>query len=299
MDELQRLQKIMARWGVASRRQAEVMIRAGRVSVNGAVVTEVGTKANASTDRITVDGRPLSEFASPGEVSLEGNGSRDRHSSRVQKSSEPQRSKRKPRTSSAPPQLLYLLLNKPRGVISTCTDPHGRKTVLDILPSHWKGQARLFPVGRLDADSTGALLLTNDGDLTLKLTHPRYHLSKTYRVVVRGKPPEAALQQWRDGVELDDGMTLPAEVQFMSPGRRQHPASKTRSAGERTVLKIVLKEGRNRQIRRVAQLLGYPVIALHREAIGPVTLADLKSGQCRALRQSEVRRLKAYSQGAS
>ena len=287
MGEPQRLQKVLARWGVASRRQAEVMIRAGRVSVNGEVVSELGTKADPDRDRIAVDGRPLAQFVSSPERSAEGGGG-GRLEERV------------PATHAAPPQLRYLLLNKPAGVISTCTDPHGRKTVLDILPSHWRAQTRWFPVGRLDAASTGALLLTNDGDLTLKLTHPRYHLSKTYRVVVKGRPSQEILKRWRQGVELEDGMTLPAQVTPLS-SRSQSPrsgrgrSSQAGASGDRTALRIVLREGRNRQIRRVAELLGHPVLFLHREAIGPITIEDLAPGTCRPLRASEVRQLKSKS----
>lgn len=250
MSEPQRLQKILARWGIASRRQAEVMIREGRVSVNGSVVTELGTKVNIERDRILVDGTPV------------GGGNQS------------------PRT---PPKLRYLLLNKPPGVISSCSDPKQRKTVLDLLPDRWRKQTRFYPVGRLDAASTGALLLTNDGDLTLKLTHPRYHLPKTYRVVVAGVPPEKTLRHWREGVELEDGVTLPARVCRI----------KVLTARDRTILKIVLQEGRNRQIRRVADRLGYPVIALHREAIGPLKLGHLSLGQYRPLQPSQVRLLQS------
>ena len=250
MSTPQRLQKILARWGIASRRQAETMIREGQVSVNGAVVTELGIKVDPNRDRISVDGKAIG-----------GN-----H-----------------QTGYTPPKLQYILLHKPAGVISTCSDPKQRKTVLDLLPVRWRSKTRFFPVGRLDADSTGALLLTNDGDLTLKLTHPRYHLPKTYRVVVAGIPPEKTLQLWREGVELKDGITLPAQVfkKKILPSR------------DRTILKIVLQEGRNRQIRRVSERLGYPVISLHREAIGPLKLSGLAVGQYRLLRQSEVRLLQS------
>lgn len=281
MSEPQRLQKILARWGIASRRQAEVMIRAGRVSVNGAVVSEVGTKADPVSDRIAVDGQPLTHCTSSTD--------RSPHTSEQQTGAK----------LASPPALCYLLLNKPRGVISTCTDPHGRKTVLDTLPHQWRSQARLFPVGRLDAASTGALLLTNDGDLTLKLTHPRYHLSKTYRVVVQGHPSAPVLQRWRQGVELKDGMTLPAQVTPISSSRHRHHTPRSRPPGDRTTLRIVLNEGRNRQIRRVAEVLGHPVLSLHREAIGPLTLVGLASGQCRPLRPSEVRKLRAHTSGSS
>ena len=253
MSDPQRLQKILARWGVASRRQAEVMIRNGRVTVNGSVIRQLGTKADPDSDRILVDGKPLQAS---------------------QTSADPTA----PDRLISPPKLKYLLLNKPPGVISTCFDPKGRKTVLDLLPARWRSQTRFFPVGRLDASSTGALLLTNDGELTLKLTHPRYHLPKTYRVEVSGVPPESVLKRWRKGVELEDGATLPAKVfKKRVLASRQH-----------TILKIILQEGRNRQIRRVAERLGYPVVALHREAIGPLKLADLPVGHYRPLLPEEL-----------
>ncbi|MFS8877993.1 pseudouridine synthase [Synechococcus sp. H55.8] len=249
MAKPQRLQKLLAQQGLASRRQVEAWILAGRIRVNGKVVTELGFKADPEQDCVEVDGRPIS--------------CRD-------------------------PARHVLLLHKPLGVLSTCKDPWGRKTVLDLLPPPWNRQIRLYPVGRLDVDSSGALLLTNDGDLTLKLTHPRYHLPKTYRVQVQGHPSQATLQQWRDGVDLGGYTTLPAEVEFCSApdsGQRKHPDS--------SWLRIVLFEGRNRQIRRVAEQLGHPVLALHREAIGPVRLGNLRAGQFRQLDPQEVQALLA------
>lgn len=258
MAERQRLQKILARWGVASRRQSEVFILAGRVRVNGAVVTELGTKAAPDRDRIELDGKRLGR-----------------------------------KTSNQPPELKYVLLHKPLGVLSTCADPKGRRTVLDLLPKQWRSRTRFFPVGRLDADSTGAILLTNDGELTHRLTHPRYHLPKTYRVRVEGQPSEAILDRWRHGVELEDGMTLPAEVTRLLE-RSRRPASTTHPAST-TLLKVILHEGRNRQIRRVAEALGYPVRSLHREAIGALYVGDLPRGQCRHLYSEEVKQLRMRS----
>lgn len=215
----QRLQKILSQWGIASRRQAEQMILAGRVQLNGAVVN-LGQTADPEVDWIEVDGRSIQP---------------------------------------ARPQQIYLLLHKPAGVLSTCSDPWQRPTVLDLLPSDQPG---LYPVGRLDVDTTGALLLTNDGTLTFCLTHPRHHVPKTYQAWVQGHPPESVLQVWRQGVVLSGRVTLPAEVQVLE--QRGNPAQ--------TKLEVVLKEGRNRQIRRVAEQLGYPVLHLHRTAIGPVQL---------------------------
>lgn len=256
MAEPQRLQKLLAQQGLASRRQVEAWILAGRIRVNGKVVTELGSKADPERDCIEVNGQVIPLAKDPARY--------------------------------------VLLLHKPVGVLSTCADPWGRKTVLDLLPPSWKRQTRLYPVGRLDADSSGALLLTNDGDLTLKLTHPRYHLPKTYRVQVQGHPSQATLQHWRDGVDLEGYTTLPAEVEFCpAPDfrQREHPNC--------SWLRVVLFEGRNRQIRRVAERLGHPVLSLHREAIGPLGLGNLKAGQFRQLDPHELQALLAPLTGHS
>ncbi|MEN9217068.1 MAG: pseudouridine synthase [Gloeomargarita sp. HHBFW_bins_162] len=171
------------------------------------------------------------------------------------------------------PRLCYYLLHKPLGVVSTCSDPQGRPTVRDFLPPDLPP---LYPVGRLDRDSTGALLLTNDGELTLALTHPRHPVWKTYRVWVQGHPTATALQRWRQGVDLDGQKTLPAQVRVV------------RQTAPQTLLEIRLREGRNRQIRRVADLLGYPVVRLHRQAIGEIQLGNLPAGQVRPLTPSEL-----------
>ena len=237
-----RLQKILAQWGIASRRQAEEMIRLERVRVNG-VLAHLGEKVDPQKDLIAVDGKPLSNLQRPA--------------------------------------LIYLLLHKPAGVVSTCDDPQGRPTVLDLLPEELRSSQGIHPVGRLDVDSTGALLLTNDGDLTFGLTHPRHSIPKTYRVLVKGNPSEAALRLWRQGVVLEGRKTRPAQVKVV----------------ERFVnsiaLEIILKEGRNRQIRRVAEQLGYPVIKLHRTAIGPIQLqlpsrGYLPEGDYRHLQENEI-----------
>ncbi len=238
----ERLQKILSQWGVASRRQAEQLILAGRVRVNGEVVQQLGQKADPTCDRIEVDGRQM--------------------------------------TSLSRPEPLYLLLNKPLGVVSTCADPWGRPTVLHLLPEKLRQDNGLHPVGRLDANSTGALLLTNDGDLTYALTHPSHQVPKTYRVWVEGHPSPQVLHQWRKGVMLDDRLTLPAQVEVVA------------QKADRTCLEVVLQEGRNRQIRRVATQLGHPVLALHRIAIGPIVLNGLPTGKVRSLTQEEVNFLK-------
>ncbi|MEA5593600.1 pseudouridine synthase [Rivularia sp. UHCC 0363] len=237
-----RVQKIISQWGIASRRQAEEMIKLERVRVNG-VLAHLGQKVDPETDNITVDGKTISA------------------------------SKR--------PVLIYLLMNKPRGVVSTCYDPQARPTVLDLLPEELRSGTGIHPVGRLDADSTGALILTNDGDLTFRLTHPRHNIPKTYRVLVKGHPPQQTLQMWREGVFLDNRKTRAAQVQLIE------------KLAEQSELEIILKEGRNRQIRRVAQKLGYPVIELHRMAIGQLQLQlpkeeYLSSGSFRYLTDEEV-----------
>ncbi|WP_216908339.1 pseudouridine synthase [Synechococcus sp. CCY 0621] len=196
-------------------------------------LAQLGDRADPSCDRITIDGQPLEL----------------------------------PRTT------LTLLLNKPPGVLSTCHDPHGRPTVLELLPP--QRRRGLHPVGRLDADSRGALLLSNDGDLTLRLTHPRYGHRKTYQVWVEGWPPLATLERWRAGVPLDGLPSQPVELHRL----RHHRGA--------TLLELVLREGRNRQIRRTAEILGHPVLDLRRTAVGPVGLGDLPEGSWREVEPGE------------
>ena len=238
----ERLQKILAQWGIASRRLAEQMIVAGRVRVNGNIA-RLGQKANPDRDFIEVDGVAVKPT--------------DR------------------------PACVYLLLNKPAGVVSTCRDPRARSKVLDLLPPKLRYGQGIHPVGRLDADSTGALLLTNNGKLTFCLTHPRHSIAKTYQVWVRGDPPETILQAWRQGIILSGRKTLPAKVKIID------------RAGDQTLLEIILSEGRNRQIRRIAEQLGYPVVRLHRTAIGPILLQPpgspiLPPGCYRPLEDAEI-----------
>jgi 23S rRNA pseudouridine2605 synthase len=242
----ERLQKILSQWGIASRRQAEQMILAGRVRLNG-LAAELGQKADPAVDQIEVDGRIVQP--------------QDR------------------------PDLVYLLLHKPEAVVTTCRDPQQRRIALDLLPADLR-QIGLHPVGRLDAASTGALLLTNDGAVTACLTHPRHSVSKTYRVWVEGQPSALALQQWRQGLLLDSQLTRPAEVRQLE------------AQPDCTCLEILLREGRNRQIRRVAAQLGHPVLALHRLAIGSIQLGNLPSGQYRRLSQTEINFLQAQVQAS-
>ncbi|GBF80779.1 pseudouridine synthase [Aphanothece sacrum] len=240
---IERVQKILSQWGIASRRHAEALILAGRVKLNGQVV-QLGDKADPQRDRLEVDGKVIQPLERP--------------------------------------QLIYILLHKPAGVVSTCSDPQNRPTVLELLPQELSYRMGIHPVGRLDFNTTGALLLTNDGELTLKLTHPRYHLSKTYQVTIEGDPTETELQQWREGVMLMGKNTLPAEVKVI-----------TRSP-EHTHLQVILTEGKNRQIRRIVEQLGFSVLRLHRSAISSLTLhqPNLFSGQYRLLTPSEIDFLK-------
>ena len=240
-----RLQKILSQWGIASRRRAEQLILAGRVRVNGAVAT-LGQTAETTTDRIEVDGKL---------ITVQGR-----------------------------PEPVYLLLNKPVGVVSTCFDPQGRPTVLELLPPQLRECEGIHPVGRLDIESSGALLLTNDGELTFQLTHPRHSISKTYLVWVRGQTSNSVLDAWRNGIDLDGQYTLPAQVTAL------------KYQDNHTLLEVVLTEGRNRQIRRVATQLGHPVADLHRIMIGGISIdgdRSLEIGSHRKLRHLEIQSLQS------
>jgi 23S rRNA pseudouridine2605 synthase len=234
-DPLQRLQKVLAHAGVASRRQSEELIRQGRVSVNGRVVTELGTKVDPARDAIRVDGRRVESV----------------------------------------PGHMYIMLNKPRGVLSTMEDARGRRSLGDLV----QAPVRLYPVGRLDATSEGLILLTDDGELANLLTHPRYEHEKEYQAFVNGRPSEETLATWRRGIMLDDKPTAPAHVHVI----RQEKGS--------SYLRIVIREGRKRQIRRVAALLGHPVRELKRVRLGPLELGTLESGQWRYLTAKEIHAL--------
>jgi pseudouridine synthase len=240
----ERLQKILAAAGIASRRHSEALIQAGRVSVNGEVVTALGAKADPDVDKITVDGRLVS----------------------------------------VAPTRSYFLLNKPRGYLSTCYDPQGRKTVLELVP-YTPG---LHPVGRLDRDTSGLLILTNDGAFTEDLTHPRHGVPKTYMAEVKGRPDAAAIEKLRTGVRLEGGTTLPAKVELIERHK------------ETTLLAITIREGRNRQVRRMAEAVGHPVVRLERMAIGDLTAQDLPPGKFRPLTDGEVLNLrKAAKKGSN
>ncbi len=234
----ERLQKIMAHAGIASRRECEKMIEAGQVKVNGRTA-KLGDKADPAVDKIVVRGTPLNPQA------------------------------QKP---------VYIALNKPKGVLSSTEDElgAGRKTVRDLIPL----PGRLYPVGRLDKQSEGLILMTNDGDLAHKLTHPRYGHKKTYRVTLEGRLDQESLQKWRKGVYLDGRKTAPAQIAILQQDQNF------------TLLEIVMREGRKRQIRRIASMLGYPVKQLVREKIGPLSLGRLRSGDWRYLTASEVKILR-------
>lgn len=234
---LERLQKILARHGFSSRRRAEQLILAGRVQVNGEVVTMLGTKADADRDQIKIDHQLLAPQA---------------------------------------PSLVYLLLHKPLGYLCTRYDPEQRAKIYDLLPEVYQS---LFSVGRLDLYSSGALLLTNDGEFAQRLSHPRHHISKTYEVWLEGRLDEHSLEQWRRGILLDQQFTQPAEIEVLAV---------TATAIK---LQILLQEGRNRQIRRCAELLGYRVKSIHRHQIGNLELGNLPRGKFRLLSPKEVEQL--------
>lgn len=237
-----RLQKFLARAGAASRRGSEDLMTAGRVAVNGQVVTELGSRVDPACDVVTVDGREVVLADSP----------------------------------------VYLLLNKPAGFLTTMDDPQGRPTVASLMPADHHG---LFPVGRLDMDTTGALLLTTDGALAHRLMHPSFHVDKTYEARVAGVPEPAALDRLREGITLDDGLCKPAVVALVDEGN-----------GHSSV-RITISEGRKRQVKRMFAAIGHPVEQLHRAAFGPVLLGGLDEGATRPLSASEIEALSQAARG--
>ncbi len=245
-----RLQKLIAGTGLASRRKAEALIAAGRVTVNGRVVTELGTKVDAQRDHVKVDGKHLS----------------------------------------AAQPYVYLMLNKPKHVMSTLDDPGGRPTGKDFLRGV---SVRVFPVGRLDFDSEGLMLLTNNGDLAQALLHPRYHVPKTYLIKVKGMLTDEEIRQLERGVRLEDGMTGPANVK------------KIRKAEQNSWLELTIREGRKHQVKRMLESVGHPVLKLVRVRMGPVSLGDLEPGlfrfltdhEANALREAVAQRVTAVERG--
>lgn len=232
----ERLQKVLARAGLGSRRACEELIADERVRVNG-TIAELGARVDPEVDVVEVDGVPI--------------GLR--------------------------PGLVHYLLNKPPGVVTTASDPQGRPTVVELVPA----DPRVFPVGRLDADTEGLLLLTNDGDLAHRVMHPSHGVDKEYLVEVEGTPGRGALRRLRDGVELDDGPTAPAKVGVLGDG----------------VLRLTIHEGRKRQVRRMCAAVGHPVRRLVRVRIGPLSDGRLKPGEWRSLTQAEVRGLERATSG--
>lgn len=226
----ERLQKVLARLGFGSRRACELLVGAGRVTVNDQVAT-LGTRVDCARDHVEVDGVPI--------------GIR--------------------------PDLVHYLLNKPAGVVTTASDPQGRAKVVDLVPS----EPRVFPVGRLDVDTEGLLLMTNDGSLAHRLTHPSFGVEKEYLAHLEGTPKRGALRRLREGVELDDGPTAPARVSLVEP----------------SVIRLTIHEGRNRQVRRMCEAVGHPVLRLVRVRIGPLSDRALSPGEWRSLEPGEVREL--------
>lgn len=234
---LERIQKIMAQGGIASRREAERLILDGRVTLNGKVVEELGTKADTEKDYIKVNGRLITR----------------------------------------PEPKTYIMLFKPRGYVTTSKDPEGRPTVMELLE---KVKVRVFPVGRLDYDTEGLILCTNDGDLAHRLQHPSHEIPKTYLVKVDGVPTQDGIVKLRNGIKLKDGMTAPARVKII------------KKAEANSWLEIIIHEGRNRQIKRMFEAIGHSVIKLKREGLAFLSLGDLKPAEYRHLTAEEIKKLK-------
>ena len=269
-----RLQKFLARAGVASRRGSENLMTAGRVTVNGHVVTELGSKVDPRVDEVAVDGRAVRLADGP----------------------------------------VTLMLHKPAGYVTTMSDPQGRPTVADLVPTD--RHPGLFPVGRLDADTTGLLLFSTDGELGNGLLHPKRHVTKRYLACVEGRPAERELARLRRGIDLDDGPTRPADVRLLegAAARRAErlldmpPAAPPRSSREyaavcegraaaRSIVRVALCEGRKRQVKRMLAAVGHPVVALHRDSFGPLGLGGLPRGEWRELSAEEVAALHVAASG--
>lgn len=269
-----RLQKFLARAGAASRRGSENLMTAGRVTVNGRVVTELGSKVDPRVDEVAVDGRAVRLADGP----------------------------------------VTLMLHKPAGYVTTMSDPQGRPTVADLVPTD--RHPGLFPVGRLDADTTGLLLFSTDGELGNGLLHPRRHVTKRYLACVEGRPAERELARLRCGIELDDGPTQPADVRLLegAAARRAErlldmpPVAPPRSSREyaavcegraaaRSIVRVALCEGRKRQVKRMLAAVGHPVVALHRDSFGPLGLGGLPRGEWRELSAEEVAALHVAASG--
>ncbi|MBI4743596.1 MAG: rRNA pseudouridine synthase [Actinobacteria bacterium] len=236
-----RLQKIMADAGIASRRKCEELIKSGLVSVDGKIITELGFKADPYKNIIKVNGKKL----------------------RIRE------------------EKIYIILNKPSGYITSLSDEKNRPTVIDLIrKTNPQLKTRIFPVGRLDKDTEGLLLLTNDGELTNKLIHPRYKLNKVYQVTVKGVPDEKKLNLLRKGIKIENKPTAPAKIKVLFAGK------------DRTTLEITIHQGKKRQIREMCKRIGHPVIYLKRIRFGPLVLRNLPRGRSRHLSKSELEKLK-------
>ncbi|NRD80618.1 rRNA pseudouridine synthase [Bacillus sp. BRMEA1] len=237
---MERLQKVIARAGIASRRKAEEFIKEGKVKVNGKVVTELGLKVSAS-DKVEVNEIPIEKEES-----------------------------------------VYFLLYKPRGVISSVHDEKGRKVVVDFFPGI---KERIYPIGRLDYDTSGLLILTNDGEFANLLMHPRNEIEKVYIAKIKGIPLKENLRKLEKGIRLEDGKTAPAKVNMLSADKKKQSA----------IIEITIHEGRNRQVRRMFEAIGHEVVKLKRERYGFLTLQGLKAGEARELSPHEVKQIRALA----
>ncbi len=243
MEQQMRLQKFMALCGVASRRKCEEMILSGKIQINDRIVDTLGVKINPSKDQVKVNGKTI----------------------KIEQTK------------------AYIMINKPRGYVSTLSDQFNRKTVIELIEGSIT--QRLYPVGRLDYDTEGLLLMTNDGDFTYAITHPKHHIDKTYIATVKGIPTLATIKKLRQGVEIENYSTSPAKVQVI----------KIMNASSQ--LKITIYEGKNRQVRKMCAAMGHPVIALKRIAIGDVQLGNLPLGKWRHLNQQEITKLVEGKEG--
>lgn len=239
-EDLVRLHKYIAQSGVGSRRKCEELMLAGLVEVDGEVITRLGTKVDPRTAVIRVDGKRLPPVSAN----------------------------------------VYVVLNKPRGVVSTMSDPQGRRTLQDVLDEEAPQYGRLFHVGRLDTETEGLLLLTNDGDFANRMAHPSYEVDKTYVAEVDGEVSKSTLQRLRDGVTLEDGPVTASAARLIETGRG--------NATGRSIVELTIHEGRNRIVRRLLAEVGHPVRRLTRTQFGPVTLTGVRPGRIRELTQDEL-----------
>lgn len=229
-----RLQKYLAQCGIASRRKSEDLILKGMVQVNNETITKLGVKINPEKDVVTINGKVI-----------------------------------KPE-----PEKVYIMLNKPKGYITTVKEQFNRPSIMDLL----KGvKQRIFPVGRLDKDTSGLLLLTNDGEFAYTLTHPKHHIKKKYIAEIKGVPDNKSLDKFKKGLKIENYITSPAEIRVVSKKKKS------------SIVEIVIYEGRNRQIRKMCEAIGHPVISLHRTAIGGLELKDLPEGKWRYLSKDELK----------